>query len=340
MAARTREIDDLLRKARRDDGGEVKILLLGPGESGKSTVAKQMKIIHLSGFNDAEKQIFKKLIAENIYTAMEILLEQVEQRELELRPDNQTHEETLQGVLQQKRNRPQLDMETAKAVRALWEDEAVQKMWKARSEFGISDSANFFLDQVEQYADQNYVPNELDILRVRQKTTGISETNFVVKRTRFRMVDVGGQRNERKKWIHCFEDVTSIVYCCSMSDYDMRLAEDTNVNRMHESINLFKQIINNEWFEQKPIILFLNKKDLFEEKIKEVDLSVCFPNYDGGKDFAKGTEFIKKKMLECNEIKGRTIYVHVTCATDTANIKFVFSAVQDILIQLLLNKMF
>ena len=40
------------------------------------------------------------------------------------------------------------------------------------------------------------------------------------------MVDVGGQRSERKKWIHCFEGVTSIVFCVSLSAYDLVLAED------------------------------------------------------------------------------------------------------------------
>lgn len=41
-----------------------------------------------------------------------------------------------------------------------------------------------------------------------------------------RMFDVGGQRSERKKWIHCFEGVTAIIFCVAMSAYDLVLAED------------------------------------------------------------------------------------------------------------------
>jgi hypothetical protein len=121
-------------------------------------------------------------------------------------------------------------------------------------------------------------------------------------------VDVGGQRNERKKWIHCFEKVTAIVFVVSLNEFDQKvrvddrsvctlhtattsithahvlpymrqLEDDESVNRMHESLNLFGDIINNRWFQNTSIILFLNKKDLFAEKIKRVDLRCCFPDY-------------------------------------------------------------
>jgi hypothetical protein len=95
------------------------------------------------------------------------------------------------------------------------------------------------------------------------------------------MIDVGGQRSERRKWIHCFEDVTAIFFCASLSEYDQSLREDNQTNRMHESLKVFKDISNNKWFFKTPIILFLNKKDIFEKKIKEVDLKVCFSEYQG-----------------------------------------------------------
>lgn len=52
-------------------------------------------------------------------------------------------------------------------------------------------------------------------------------------------------------------------------------------NRMQESLKLFDSICNNKWFTDTSIILFLNKKDLFEEKIKKSPLTVCFPEYTG-----------------------------------------------------------
>ena len=95
------------------------------------------------------------------------------------------------------------------------------------------------------------------------------------------MFDVGGQRSERKKWIHCFEGVTAIIFCVALSGYDLVLAEDEEMNRMMESMKLFDSICNNKWFVDTSIILFLNKKDLFAEKIRHSPLSVCFPEYKG-----------------------------------------------------------
>lgn len=54
-------------------------------------------------------------------------------------------------------------------------------------------------------------------------------------------------------------------------------------NRMHESMKLFDSICNNKWFTDTSIILFLNKKDLFEEKIKKSPLTICYPEYSGKK---------------------------------------------------------
>lgn len=100
-------------------------------------------------------------------------------------------------------------------------------------------------------------------------------------RISFRMFDVGGQRSERKKWIHCFEGVTAIIFCVALSGYDLVLAEDEEMNRMIESMKLFDSICNSKWFVETSIILFLNKKDLFEEKIARSPLTICFPEYTG-----------------------------------------------------------
>merc|ERR1712193_342937 len=169
-----------------------------------------------------------------------------------------------------------------------------------------------------------------DVLRTRVKTTGIVETHFTFKDLHFKMFDVGGQRSERKKWIHCFEGVRAIIFTVALSEYDLTLAEDNEMNRMCESMKLFDSICNNKWFTNTIIILFLNKKDIFKEKILHTPLTTCFPEYTGQNTYSEAAAFIQEKFESLNRRReNREIYTHFTCATQTDNVKFVFDSITD-----------
>lgn len=53
----------------------------------------------------------------------------------------------------------------------------------------------------------------------------------------FRVYDVGGQRSERRKWMHCFDDVTAIIFVAAVSAYDQVLYEDATQNRIDEVLH-------------------------------------------------------------------------------------------------------
>jgi len=129
--------------------------------------------------------------------------------------------------------------------------------------------------------------------------------------------------------IHCFDCVTSVLFCAALSAYDQTLREDSTVNRMEEALNLFEDVANSTCFDSASMILFLNKTDLFQEKIKKVDLRacVCFDNYQGGLDFEKACAFIEARFRE-RVANGNQIYVHFTCAINTENIEFVINDVR------------
>ena len=133
------------------------------------------------------------------------------------------------------------------------------------------------------------MPNDQDVLRSRVKTTGITETTFIIQDLTYRMFDVGGQRSERKKWIHCFENVTTILFLVAISEYDQLLFEDETVNRMQEALTLFDSICNSRWFIKTSIILFLNKIDRFKEKLPVSPMQNYFPDYEGGPETAATT---------------------------------------------------
>lgn len=223
--------------------------------------------------------------------------------------------------------------ENATNIKKLISDPNFQRTLQRSSEYQLIDSAPYFFDSatLDRISRSDYIPTDQDILHSRARTTGIVETHFTVDGVNFRLVDVGGQRSERKKWIHCFEGVTSMIFCVALNAYDLKLSEDETVNRMHESLNVFEQIVNSHWFQKTDVILFLNKADLFKEKIPKVSLKVCFPEYSDPNDFTHAVEYIKRQYLSKVKDPKKTIYPHITTATDTDNIKAVFRAVKDII---------
>ncbi|KAL5287861.1 GNAQ.2 family protein [Megaselia abdita] len=189
---------------------------------------------------------------------------------------------------------------------------------------------------MHRYFEDKFIPTSTDVLRARVRTNGIIETHFRVSDAIISMYDVGGQRSQRKKWVYCFEDVRAVLFVVSLSGYDMTLLEDTKVNRLVESLNLFEQIINNRWFKEASFVLFLNKLDLFREKIMGTrrHLRLFFPDYHGpDRNIDTAALFIQNKFLERNRNDRRVICPHFTTATDTANVQTVFQVVMETVIK-------
>ena len=334
---RSKALDRQLKFDGERAAREVKLLLLGAGESGKSTIVKQMTIIHKSGYNDEERRYYIPIIHDNtlnsicsIIQALGTISPFIEIKDSGRAADAVTvlkYRDEIEG------EQVKLTEEIQDCIKRLWANENIQECFGRSNEYQLNDSAQYYLDDIDRICDSDYLPNEQDVLRSRVRTTGIVEQKFSHKGLQFCMFDVGGQRSERRKWIHCFEGVTAIIFCASLSAYDLKLVEDEGMNRMHESMKLFDSICNNKWFTDTSIILFLNKMDLFEIKIKKYALSRCFPEYTGANTYGEAAQYIQLKFEALNRKDGKEIYTHFTCATDTGNIQFVFDAVTDVIIK-------
>ncbi|XP_028318314.1 guanine nucleotide-binding protein G(q) subunit alpha-like isoform X2 [Gouania willdenowi] len=328
------EIERQLRRDKKDSRREYKLLLLGTGESGKSTFIKQMRIIHGHGYSDEDKRSFTRLVFQNIFTAMQAMIQAMSTFNLHYKYECNKANASIISRVDVERVTVLRDPYTD-ALKSLWSDPGIQECYSRKREYQLSDSAKYYLNDLDRIADPSYRPTQQDVLRVRVPTTGILEYTFDLQSVVFRMVDVGGQRSERRKWIHCFEKVTSIMFLVALSEYDQVLFESVSENRMEESMALFKTIITYKWFKKSSIILFLNKIDLLEEKIMYSHLVDYFPEYDGPPRDAKAAQdFILDMFVSLNPNQKKLIYSHFTCATDTDNIRFVFCAVKDHILQI------
>jgi guanine nucleotide-binding protein G(o) subunit alpha len=219
-------------------------------------------------------------------------------------------------------------------IESLWLDPGIQATFKANAgRLLLLESLGYWMNKLDRITSESYVPDLQDVLRSRAPTTGIVETEFEIEGSHFLMIDVGGQRNERKKWIHCFQEVTSLIFVSSLNSYDQVLYEDETANGMFEALNLFEDTINMDYFKNVDVILFLNKSDLFREKIKKTPLTVFFTDYKGSQEFDECVSFIEEEFRLRVKDVDKDLYCHVTCATDTSNVQFTFNAVKNIIIR-------
>lgn len=330
---RSKQIERNLKEDGIQAAKDIKLLLLGAGESGKSTIVKQMKIIHEGGFTNEDNKQYKPVVYSNTIQSLVAIIRAMGTLNIAFGDaDRESDAKMVLDVIARMEDTEPFSEELLAAMKRLWADSGVQECFGRSNEYQLNDSAKYFLDDLDRLGQKDYMPTEQDILRTRVKTTGIVEVHFHFKNLNSKLFDVGGQRSERKKWIHCFEDVTAIIFCVAMSEYDQVLHEDETTNRMQESLKLFDSICNNKWFTDTSIILFLNKKDLFEEKIKKSPLTICFPEYTGKQTYEEAAAYIQAQFEAKNKSTTKEIYCHQTCATDTNNIQFVFDAVTDVII--------
>ena len=334
VVERSKMIDENIKQESEKLSQVVKLLLLGAGESGKSTIVKQMKIIHEDGFSPEELLYYRAIVHSNVKQSMQVILQAMHHLEIAFESPESEEDIFKYDELIQRSEDGVMEQELTDIIMKLWADKGIQACFSRAREYQLNDSAGYYLSELGRIGASDYAPTEQDILRTRVKTTGIIETQFFFKDLQFRMFDVGGQRSERKKWIHCFEGVTAIIFCVALSAYDLVLAEDERTNRMHESLKLFDSVCNSQWFIKTSIILFFNKMDLFAEKIKNSSITACFPDYVGPSTEEGCRNFIKERFYElCSQNRRKDLYSHFTCATDTRNIGFVFNAVSDVIVK-------
>ncbi|PHH70151.1 hypothetical protein CDD80_6206 [Ophiocordyceps camponoti-rufipedis] len=329
LKKQSQAIDKVIEEDSKRLRKECKILLLGSGESGKSTIVKQMKIIHLKGYSEEELFSYRSTVYKNLVDCAKAIIAAMEQFDIQLQnPENGAHVTYLMEYEAESGPEAHIDPQVGIAVRSLWSDPAKEDLMSHQTEFYLMDSAEYFFQEAMRIVRPDYLPNEMDVLRARTKTTGIYETRFQMGQLSIHMFDVGGQRSERKKWIHCFENVTSIIFCVALSEYDQVLLEETSQNRMMESLLLFDSVVNSRWFMRTSIILFLNKVDIFKQKLLRSPLSNYFPDYSGGNDVNKAAKYLLWRFNQVNRAH-LNLYPHLTQATDTSNIRLVFAAVKE-----------
>lgn len=333
-----RKVARELAADKRADQGVKKLLFLGSGGSGKSTLFKQLRSLHGSGYGDKDRLQFKDHICAQIIEQMKSCLECIDilKEEDEFKDEvDLTKEGNDAARMILSAGSLQVNTQIADAIEILWKEAAIRLVFDMRATMKIDDSCEYFWNNVRRVASPDFIPNDKDILLVRYRTTGVIEQKFEMRKNLFHVFDVGGQKSERKKWIHCFEMVTAVIFVASMNCYDEVMFEDEEKNSMVDSIELFEKICNNPWFAETAMILFLNKRDMFADKIKTIpirDACEAFEGYEGPPhDFDESADYMKH-VFERQNHESKQIFSHLTCAIDKNQVEKVFNDIQTIII--------
>ncbi|KAI8621249.1 guanine nucleotide binding protein, alpha subunit [Chytriomyces sp. MP71] len=419
----SKRIDAMIHEEMKREKESVKLLLLGPGETGKSTILKQIKLIYGAGFEAEERKFLRSAVLSNVIQCIKTLAQNMDHLRIpfgfkwinsdagddscqetsgdvphstpntlnrmvdKLTPDeaNSTYIKesaiTLEGgkvsdssvatlapknplALRaeleyasqgRKQNRSKisnaaklvkrnvvmlltsdgfvLDEEYIKAVKLLWSDPGIQYCFSRSSEYQLLDCCAYYLNEIDRIGQPDYVPTDQDILFARITTSTITETKVYIDNILFKIFDVGGQRSERKRWAPYFDNVKAIVYVAAISAYDQTCMEDNKTNRITEAVTLFDSIVNHPIFKSTPILLFLNKIDMFKKKVDKVPISNYFPKFEGANESSAGKEYFARLFLSRNKYQERRVYVHFTWATDTKQIRRVLETVYQIILK-------
>ncbi len=299
---------DYFLKLMEQQGAESKnthrILLIGTGESGKSTFVKQLKLLSSPNqtFPESYRTKFLPEIQRNIVQALANIVSFMILEDIPFESKKSLNLANLQKrimqIYEEIRINPDVinsftknaDLKTRNQFfdmcETLWADEAVKATQERGNEFQQIDSANYFLGKLQDIRKEEFSPSDADILQCRTKTLGIHTESIVYNGIPFELVDVGGQREQRAKWIEAMTDgVTAVIFLTDASAYDTMLEEDHSVNRLRESYQLLGQVWTKSLLKDKSFILFLNKQDKLAGKVRANRslISKFFPEFKLGR---------------------------------------------------------
>ncbi|KAF2074783.1 hypothetical protein CYY_003929 [Polysphondylium violaceum] len=324
-------------KRKRISKNEVKILLLGSEFSGKSTFTKQVKLMYQGGFLKEDAVQIKPYIRLNLSIIIKDLIKFVQASEKPLHVTENGKIAWKKISLYPVSIEFKTSKDLARYVIDLSVDPAFKSVYYPLLE-SKRDDAIYLIENCKRIVNDDYVPTKEDMLKCKiTSTSGTFDTKLDIGKNIYTFVDVGGQKCERKKWIHQFEDVGLILYFVSLNEFDQPPEEkkETCSNKLQENIFLFEEIINNQFFCHTPVILLFNKKDQFKEKLKSVSLSNYFPDYEMPKNHNQdinADSFISQQFRSRDHFpQNKRLFIHSFNANDTDHILDFFQYVKRIL---------
>ncbi|KAF5366288.1 hypothetical protein D9758_005794 [Tetrapyrgos nigripes] len=305
--------DSIRRKRRSGPWKEWRVVVLGAEGSGRSTIFKQMRIMHQGGYSEEERRMYRSDIFQHVLRSVEDVLSVIHELGLAY-----AEEDPLVKYVSEHsptEDPASLSSELVSGTDRFWHDQLVKSVVEQHGSWGdhFEDNGHHFLSQITRIGSPDYVPTDQDILLARTSKTGtIMETTFSIEEQPIYLYAL--VRNNsllyRNSPLDFFDSMTSAIFCVSLSDYDKVKGggEAEKQNRLADSLALWKGIVNSPLFYPCCLILFLNKLDVFRRKLPKVPLEAYFPDYIGGNDVTKAATYILDEFKRASQTRRTVVY--------------------------------
>ncbi|KAL8847613.1 MAG: hypothetical protein Q9221_007343 [Calogaya cf. arnoldii] len=295
-----------------------KILVLGTGESGKTTLIKSLKR-HIEGpYTLEQRSSCKGILFSNAVNSMREVLEAMECDEIPLADEaNLTYHKQTIFIQPLSMISEKLPSGVADAIEALYHDPGFQEFFKRGNEYRFYDfyeGAEYYWRSIPRFNSLSYVPTDEDILWYRVKTEGVRRHPFNPPRHMLDVFDVGGTWYERRRWIEAFENVDAILFTVDIGCWDETLFDGTT-NRMRDALEVFHSIVNSKWFVRTTIALIFTKYDKLRTKLAAGPLKAYFADLEADNNVEEAGAYITHKFLSLNETQ-KHVEVHYTSIVD------------------------
>lgn len=321
-------------KKKNEESQKIHLMILGTGDSGKTTLRKQIMNIHADNFGTEVARIrYASHILGNLMDGVLDVLNCMDSKEYE----------DIKLMLRSERaaGNACLSEKVANVMKSLIQSPDFNRTIeeKNQAEIQLQDCWYTFAEELKAYpawGGDGWVPSVEDCVRARARTSGIITESVVIEDLPFVLYDVGGQRSERRKWMHMFENCMACMYVVAMSEYDQVLFEDRSKNRLQESFELFQECANSAWLKNATLLLFLNKKDIFLRKFvqEKIPLNVTglFPTAPTSNSLEAAVDWFVEQFQK-RILRKTKLFVHVTTATDASNVAAVVKVVKSTIVQ-------
>eukprot|EP01130_Rhizamoeba_saxonica_P003640 TRINITY_DN1516_c1_g1_i1.p1 TRINITY_DN1516_c1_g1~~TRINITY_DN1516_c1_g1_i1.p1 ORF type:complete len:437 (+),score=69.38 TRINITY_DN1516_c1_g1_i1:28-1338(+) len=251
------KLKDIDRKALEDhlvtnNKSNYRILVIGGGFAGKTTITNYIRYISnesqiIEHFSNCQDYIFSGMYSRLMYALWDV-------------PD-------LHDISEYKLYNANQNEDTKTQIINMYNSFTPEMLDILNN--SLYTEIQHIIGRFNQLLDEGYLNCEItDILSMRHRTTGISEWPFSLNGMDGKIIDVGGPRSERRKWMVCFQDMDGLLFCCNLATLDEYMMEDDTANVLIENRMLFQQVASSHYFANVPLIIVFTNLSTFDAKVK------------------------------------------------------------------------